>query len=388
MSYISKITPVKTFTAQKVAALRFQNFSGGNNFITSPHNKISFGDKYSPWDESNDPKKIMEKIDKAIEVKEDCAEKISKVIDETEGYYQTIYTYQTEQLYVNMRDFAQKYAFAKLEMNNMTKEARKLWNMTYPYRNPAIKGIVKPPRPYWGIENGGSYYRHLIPIDSSLPAKFAYEDKINGMARGWGRINISEDRLNASMKKQAYNDVKEKMELRNELIKKIDSAKDQLRPFVEKLALDKIDGQAVLPNCIMLVCDADWAGGKVAKWLESSASDIADHTFRYYYKDCDTLQNEVIDALEEAEEKYQRTGRRTIIRVNGFDKLMSKEYNTPENIAALKEYMDTADEDYHSTIIFKTTKDNIKNMDKGTLQPHRVGLRIDIPIDDSDECLL
>ena len=74
--------------------------------------------------------------------------------------------------------------------------------------------------------------------------------------------------------------------------------------------------------------------------------------------------------------------------MNGFDKLMSKEYNTPENIAALKEYMDTADEDYHSTIIFKTTKDNIKNMDKGTLQPHRVGLRIDIPIDDSDECLL
>ena len=114
----------------------------------------------------------------------------------------------------------------------------------------------------------------------------------------------------------------------------------------------------------MLVCDADWAGEKVAKWLESSASDIADHTFRYYYKDCDTLQNEVIDALEEAEEKYQRTGRRTIIRVNGFDKLMSKEYNTPENIAALKEYMDTADEDYHSTIIFKTTKDNIKKWTK------------------------
>lgn len=388
MSYISKITPVKTFTAQKVAALRSQNFSGGNNFITSPHNKISFGDKYSPWDESNDPKKIMEKIDKAIEVKEDCAEKISKVIDETEGYYQTIYTYQTEQLYVNMRDFAQKYAFAKLEMNNMTKEARKLWNMTYPYRNPAIKGIVKPPRPYWGIVNGGSYYRHLIPIDSSLPAKFAYEDKINSMARGWRSTDASKDRVNTSTEEQIYDDVREKMDLRNELIKKIDSAKDQLRPFIEKLASDKIDGQAVLPNCIMLVCDRERVTQTIVNWLNTNISDVADHTFKYYYKDCDTLQNEVIDALEEAEEKYQRTGRRTIIHVNGFDKLMDKRYNSPENIAALKEYMDTADEDYHSTIIFRTTEDNIKNLDKGTLQPHRVGLRIDIPISDSDECLL
>lgn len=388
LSYISKITPVKTFTTQKVAALKSQNPSGGNNFINSPHNKISFNGKYDFWDESNDPKKIMEKIDKAIESKEDCARKISKIIYDTEGYYETIYTYQTEEIYINMCNFAQKYAFAKLEMNNMTKEARQLWNMMYPYRNPGLKGIVKPPRPCLNIEDGSFHYRDLIPIDSCLPGKFAYEDKINSMARGWRSTDASKGRVNTSTEEQIYDDVREKIDLRNELIKKIDSAKDQLRPFIEKLASDKIDGQAVLPNCIMLVCDRERVTQTIVNWLDTNISDVADHTFKHYYKDCDTLQNEVIDALEEAEEKYQRTGRRTIIHVNGFDKLMDKRYNSPENIAALKEYMDTADEDYHSTIIFRTTEDNIKNLDKGTLQPHRVGLRIDIPISDSDECLL
>ena len=87
---------------------------------------------------------------------------------------------------------------------------------------------------------------------------------------------------------------------------------------------------------------------------------------------------------EEAEENYQETGKRSIIFVDRFDRLLNPKYNTKENIASIKEYMNTADEDFHSTIVFYTPEGYIESLDRGTIQPHRVGLTVKLPISDDD----
>ena len=54
------------------------------------------------------------------------------------------------------------------------------------------------------------------------------------------------------------------------------------------------------------------------------------------------------------------------------------EKNSSENIAAMKEIMELADEDYHSTIVFYTDANTLKNLDRGALQLNRVGLVVDV----------
>ncbi len=61
-----------------------------------------------------------------------------------------------------------------------------------------------------------------------------------------------------------------------------------------------------------------------------------------------------------------------------MEDLINPEINEDEMIAEMKDYMQCIDKDYHSTVIFTTS-----NPDKlwfEAIQPHRVGLKVRIPI--------
>lgn len=91
----------------------------------------------------------------------------------------------------------------------------------------------------------------------------------------------------------------------------------------------------------------------------------------------DEMQDEIFDQLELAEQKYQETKERSIIFVNGMEKLLNPELNSAGNIACMKDILSCASEDYHSTIVFYAQ--NPENLDKGSLMTHRVAYKIDVP---------
>jgi len=85
--------------------------------------------------------------------------------------------------------------------------------------------------------------------------------------------------------------------------------------------------------------------------------------------------------LEKAEKNFKKTGNRTLIHVENFDKLLNLETSRPQIIAGLKDIMCSTSNDYHSTLIF-STKDPLR-LDPIALQPHRINTKIDVKISPS-----
>ena len=59
-----------------------------------------------------------------------------------------------------------------------------------------------------------------------------------------------------------------------------------------------------------------------------------------------------------------------------MERLLKPNANSREDISCLKDLMSSADEDYHSTIIFYANQP--QNLDIGATAPHRVGFKIDM----------
>ena len=90
------------------------------------------------------------------------------------------------------------------------------------------------------------------------------------------------------------------------------------------------------------------------------------------------MQENLLQQLQKAEENYQSTNKRTVIYVEGMDKLLTKKENSVKNIAMMKNIMQKADRAYHSTIVFHSTEPS--KLDPGVKTSNRVGFTLNIPI--------
>ena len=147
---------------------------------------------------------------------------------------------------------------------------------------------------------------------------------------------------------------------------------DFIVPFV--LAHKKENN--TLPNCIMLTGENPYVMQELIDWTADVS--MANYIKIPSNKDKNEMQKQIFEGLEQAEEKYKKTGMRSIIFINGMEDLLNPEFNTRKNIAAMKDIMSSANEDYHSTIMFYTQDPS--KLDKGTTVSHRVGINIEVPI--------
>mgnify|MGYP002626036523 CR=1 FL=1 len=141
------------------------------------------------------------------------------------------------------------------------------------------------------------------------------------------------------------------------------------------IAFSKNDNVKV-PNCVMMVGPNPYIAKELAEW--SALTTDSDFTVVDSSISNDKMQDNLMRALEESEENWQENHRRTIIFVEGMEKLLSPELNSAENIAGMKDMMQYADEDCRATIFFHSF--DPKKLDSGTLAPHRVGVTVDVPI--------
>jgi len=184
--------------------------------------------------------------------------------------------------------------------------------------------------------------------------------------------------------KRAERKYKQSLKLRSLEEKKSAAKEVLLNELILQINLANKGRSYDLPNCVMLVGENPYVTKELIDWTGQHAA--ADYVIVPNNLNRNELQKDLVATLKSAEANYQKTGKRTVIYVENMEKLLNPQTNPEENIAAMKNFMTSAEEDYHSTIIFQT-KDPDK-LDPNTTVSHRVGLRVDVPVSFDDANLL
>ena len=129
-----------------------------------------------------------------------------------------------------------------------------------------------------------------------------------------------------------------------------------------------------VPNCVMLTGANPYTMMEIIDWMGQKSG--ANYVKIPSSVNINQMQDKILEELEKAEENYQSTGERSIIFVNGMEKLLNPAVNSRGNISCMKDLMSSADEDFHSTIIFYSN--HPKNLDPAATASHRVGLKFDL----------
>ncbi|MFR1504127.1 MAG: hypothetical protein ACLSUS_08530 [Opitutales bacterium] len=178
-------------------------------------------------------------------------------------------------------------------------------------------------------------------------------------------------RKNLRIRYGAYdNAFKLKNEYNEYFMKNIDSEVSRLAHFAYFIEQEKSGKPVELPNCIMIQDPADIVGDEMIKM----AKDLSDTNYeKIVYKNNQETQRELYETLKKCKANFDKTGKRSLLEVEGFENLILKE--APFSLTEwMKGVMTACAEKYKTTIIFKTN-DSSKFVSE-TMEPHRVGLKL------------
>ena len=178
-------------------------------------------------------------------------------------------------------------------------------------------------------------------------------------------------RKNIRIRYAAYdNAFKLKNEYNEFFMKSIDPEVSRLGSFAYYIEQEKQGKLVELPNCIMIQDPADIVGDEMIKM----AKDLSDtNCEKIVYKNNQETQKELYETLKKCKANFDKTGKRSLLEVEGFENLILKE--APFSLTEwMKGVMTACAEKYKTTIIFKT-KDSSKFVSE-TMEPHRVGLKL------------
>ena len=115
-----------------------------------------------------------------------------------------------------------------------------------------------------------------------------------------------------------------------------------------------------MPNCIMLASPNKSINSTLTKYIQENANG----TYQTL------LARDVLEVLEECEQNYQKTGEWNLIDFAGLEHAINPNKAKTKTIAMMKDLMSSCAEDYHTTLLFRTTDPS--KLDQIALQPHRV----------------
>lgn len=151
--------------------------------------------------------------------------------------------------------------------------------------------------------------------------------------------------------------------------KYVDSAVKDLFDFAFTIEHEKQGIPVEYPNCILIEDPAD----KIADDLIKMTKDMSDIDYVAIEGKEGLKCMEALDtALEKAKENYQKTSRRTLLKVDNLDNLI-KVGQPFEHTEWMKGIMTSSATDYYTTIIFKT-KNSYKLVEE-TIASHRCGIK-------------
>lgn len=134
-------------------------------------------------------------------------------------------------------------------------------------------------------------------------------------------------------------------------------------------AFNKDNKKVKIPDALMIHSKNREEATETLKWIVGKSNSnyiyIEDKKEANY-----TRLDQIRTVLEEAEENYNKNGKRTLVWVENFDKLLLKDSDNEEVIGDLKDMLDKISKQYKTTIIFSCN--STENLDPIVLQPHRV----------------
>lgn len=213
-------------------------------------------------------------------------------------------------------------------------------------------------------------YQYRLYTEEEPAAVHEYNEKIDAVSDLMMMISEAKQKHNIEnrvLEERSLLFEEEKQKVRNKL-------KDK---FITPLNAYKTNKNVFVPNSVMLYGD----NPSLMKDIIFDLKDLAKANFVQIDSkiNLDNMQEELFEQLEQAEENYQNTNERSIIFVNGMEKLLNPRFNSPENIACMKDFMSSASEDYHSTIIFYSR--HPEKLDAGAMMSHRVNVPIKVPVE-------
>ncbi|MDD3012913.1 MAG: hypothetical protein PHC34_04350 [Candidatus Gastranaerophilales bacterium] len=144
---------------------------------------------------------------------------------------------------------------------------------------------------------------------------------------------------------------------------------DALESFPYHVKEEQIGTRVKIPNCIMVLGNNSKITGGVIEWMKNYSGDS--NIVNLANEDKDVLQDDLWDVFNKSKEEFLKTKKRTLIHVEGFDRLINPEINEFKNIEWLKDLMNRCASDFGVTIVFDT-KDASK-LTEEAIQPHRIG---------------
>jgi len=137
--------------------------------------------------------------------------------------------------------------------------------------------------------------------------------------------------------------------------------------FSDRINLEKNGDKTKIPNCIMLETRSEGAEALPIEWLKKTADCNVVHLAD---RNNDDLADTLWEELKKSKDAFEQTKHRTIIHVEGFDRLITEGQNSFENIDSIKDIMNRTANDFGATIIFKTK--DASRLTSEAIQPQRV----------------
>ncbi|MBR2068240.1 MAG: hypothetical protein IJ877_00625 [Candidatus Gastranaerophilales bacterium] len=164
----------------------------------------------------------------------------------------------------------------------------------------------------------------------------------------------------------------------------LEHKKEEVRKKLQEEVIQDIitsyaDNDYEVTNYVMLKGENPFIAQEFAQW----SANIAHCNFSVVPSrvSLTDMQKGLTSALNQAEELWQKEGKRSIIFVEGMEKLLSQD-NSQSDIALMKDIMQKTDMNYHTTLFFHTSDPD--KLDKTTLSANRTGVIINTGISLND----
>jgi len=185
---------------------------------------------------------------------------------------------------------------------------------------------------------------------------------------------LTNERYQAIVKKLILKVIEEeKNEMDKNIQKEINLA--YTKQILSKNILSDFNENKKIPNAILIQGEDKESRQEIIKWIIGSTN--SNYTFIPYKNESNDLKfNQILTALEEAQENYKTSKQPTLMWIENFHELLQEKEENEEIIANLKELLCSLGSNYKTMIIFEA-KDT-KNLSPLALQPHRINKIINL----------
>jgi len=193
------------------------------------------------------------------------------------------------------------------------------------------------------------------------------------------KIDLDRERREIERQRQIERDAQDARDLIEHKIQlKLKPAKTQMTDdFLTLTKLAKNNSEIQVPNGIMIENSNKDLAKKFVDWTLSQ-DEVNAKKLNIGNKSHDDIISELKNVMNQSSENYGKTGKRTLLYIDSFDKIASQKDENKRMVAVFKNIMCSCSEKYKCTVLINVLKDKISAIDPILLVDSRIQSKIRI----------